>query len=374
MNIPELIKLFMQEEKEGWYTGMHAANNALFLKEYQIKGKPTSYIDLAFDRNKKSYRGPLFIIAKEYLTEYFKNRGGYYGAKNPHTITEIYQQTVDGLYAIARIEMLEGCDREFWVKNRNNLMNAISIIQNSRYIFLGIEEVLGDRKFCATEKESCASQIIKALEQSQIPEQLNVTNKQTLPFFDYLLKCTRCDSVQETDPYTSKIGTTWKSVDGVNTVVAITSVRGSKRFLIQVNDNAIRRLIPVEEIDEWIKNEKSHLIWDLKKKDAERLEEGKSRKNKLERENLFGYGDDFTPIKKGKAVAALSVLRNYDGEILSRKQKIIKCVKEGWKVVYYNTLGNILESPDRSYLDEKTLTKTGIEFAKHLISLASGEF
>ena len=80
-------------------------------------------------------------------------------------------------------------------------------------------------------------------------------------------------------------------------------------------------------------------------------------------EDLDGFDTDMPPMRRGKVISALSKqVRTKDGRVITKRDLIRERVKEGYTV---NEDGN-LEAPDGGFLGPDVLTKTGIDYARHL--------
>ena len=180
-----LIEQFNKTNEEDWHAGLHAANNILFLLE--SPEYPTDYMRLHV-KDARYPRGALAPLAKEWLTKFFLKYGRdmdglYYGDNNPCTVMEIFRQKVTGLTNIARIEMPTGCDRKFWVANREILNESINNITAARPVYERISKITKGEKFCATWYKSAAAQIIDYITPY-------IVKQQNYSFFDYLYAVT----------------------------------------------------------------------------------------------------------------------------------------------------------------------------------------
>ena len=55
-----------------------------------------------------------------------------------------------------------------------------------------------------------------------------------------------------------------------------------------------------------------------------------------------------------------------DGRLITRKDYVRRRVKEGWRVAA-RSYGRVFESPEGTFLSERDLTKTALDFAEYLI-------
>lgn len=91
-----------------------------------------------------------------------------------------------------------------------------------------------------------------------------------------------------------------------------------------------------------------------------------------ERNDIDGFAEDMSPMKRGMIVKSLSKLMRFNGEVMPVKERIRKAVAEGYKVKD-SKWGRILEAPDGSFYEQKTIGKTGMDYAQHLIDQKSAE-
>ena len=79
-----------------------------------------------------------------------------------------------------------------------------------------------------------------------------------------------------------------------------------------------------------------------------------------------GFTRSMTPAQRARADAALSTQMRVNGEFDSRGAHIRKLVERGYRVTVHPKRGRILEQPSGSYLTERDLTKTALDFAQFL--------
>ena len=79
-----------------------------------------------------------------------------------------------------------------------------------------------------------------------------------------------------------------------------------------------------------------------------------------------GFTDGMSPMQAAKAVEVLNSNRSFNGRLATIKQEVQDRVAAGAKVSQGKE-GRRLEMPDGRYLAEKNITKTGMDFAVHLI-------
>ncbi len=105
-----------------------------------------------------------------------------------------------------------------------------------------------------------------------------------------------------------------------------------------------------------------------------RLEKEKAavEKSKVEMSDFDGFEKGMTPLQRGKLVSTLSESKfNYKGTAISRRDLIRKLVEEGRTVKVIDG-ERVLSTPDgENFMGAKTLTKAGLDYADHLVSLKS---
>ena len=119
-------------------------------------------------------------------------------------------------------------------------------------------------------------------------------------------------------------------------------------------------------------------IEEEEKKRIAELEEEK-RRDTEERAAYFGWVDQMTPMKFGKVKSSMEKLIRIDGKVMTKRDMIITCVRDGWAperkdnvVTYYGSKWNVKESkPKTEYKLKKdgyayVINKTEFDFATFL--------
>lgn len=91
-----------------------------------------------------------------------------------------------------------------------------------------------------------------------------------------------------------------------------------------------------------------------------------SEKAKEEREDLGGFVDELSPMKRGGIVKQLTTRLNYRGTEMSRRDLIRRLVDEGRRVETEGKERVLINEKDE-FLGEKILTKAGMDYAQWLI-------
>jgi len=89
----------------------------------------------------------------------------------------------------------------------------------------------------------------------------------------------------------------------------------------------------------------------------------KEAEQKRQAEDLDEFDSSMTPMQRGRVISALSKQVNYGGRVLTKRDLIRDRVDAGYTV---DEDGNLAD-PDGSFLGPNVLTKTGIDYARHLI-------
>ncbi len=148
------------------------------------------------------------------------------------------------------------------------------------------------------------------------------------------------------------------------------SVGGVKRWLVSEGEKrgAGDTIHPTEESAIEYRDFKVKQETSLKEEavKAEKIETEKQVKEQKHIASFTGFLDG-SAMSAGKKRKTLEKLVNRKGRIISRKDLIEKLVKEGRVVGEYNGEPT-LETSDGSFLGVSQLTKTGIDYAKHLIA------
>lgn len=155
-------------------------------------------------------------------------------------------------------------------------------------------------------------------------------------------------------PYDELIGRAWDSKQGSRKVVGVREVGGKPRLLVQTGDSNQLQLLPPDELEREIKLDTSHLTRDT----------APTRSDEPTFDDR-GFLKTLSPMQAARAKAALLKSRTFRGELLSVAAIITQLVGSGSRV-QSSAKGRRLVAQDGSYLDDKALTKVGLDFAEHL--------
>lgn len=82
--------------------------------------------------------------------------------------------------------------------------------------------------------------------------------------------------------------------------------------------------------------------------------------------------DDFTasmpPMARARALRALATLMRHNGTVRTRREIVEVMVGAGATVVAHPKDGRRLMRPDGSFIEERRLTKTAMDYAEHLLA------
>ena len=128
-------------------------------------------------------------------------------------------------------------------------------------------------------------------------------------------------------------------------------------------------LIPPEELEQWIKVDKS---WYQSALDQEQKHKEYEKQEVLKRQELEdtdGYADQFPPMKRGKIIKALNKELRYQGKRMTVKELVRMKRADGW---YAN--GENIEHPDGTFLKARDITtKYAVYYMAHLVQQSHRE-
>ena len=109
--------------------------------------------------------------------------------------------------------------------------------------------------------------------------------------------------------------------------------------------------------------DESNAVFRQKEEAEQRVRDEKESADRAAREDLDEFDSSMTPMQRGRVLSALSKQVNYGGRVLTKRDLIRDRVNAGYTV---DEDGNLAD-PDGSFLGPNVLTKTGIDYARHLI-------
>ena len=155
-----------------------------------------------------------------------------------------------------------------------------------------------------------------------------------------------------------KPGFTWNSSEGVREVVRITiDPRSGETVYAVTTAGGLAHLLRDKEIALEIRRDSANY------ESRQRLRKSETQRMNTDQEaaRWGGFTDGMTPTAKARTDAALARQVSVRGMFESRGKHIQTLVSEGFRVI-----GHRLEDPSGSFFDEKSLTKTGLDYAKFL--------
>lgn len=163
----------------------------------------------------------------------------------------------------------------------------------------------------------------------------------------------------------------WASYDSKPTtkrVISRETRNGEPVYLVQVEGERTADILTAEQVEQ----EKARDARNLESRKAaeakDRAAEEKAAKAKADAEDLDGFTDGMTPMQAGKVIAALTAKVNYKGRAISRRDLVREKVRDGAVMDEIESEGEILMAPDETFLGRPQITKTGLDYAKHLIA------
>lgn len=175
------------------------------------------------------------------------------------------------------------------------------------------------------------------------------------------------------NPDSDQIGRSWISKLGRREVVGVAETPGGLRFMVRTSDSGLPELIRPDELERTIvideKNAASRsAARDTSAVEAQRGVDAQSRA--VGGPRALEFLAMMSPKARGKALQALLRTRSWDGEIKSTGRGVADKVDQGFTVVQGRT-GRRLEAPDGRFLDERQITKTGMDLAEYLSARSS---
>lgn len=224
---------------------------------------------------------------------------------------------------------------------------SVKIVQHMSGEGYGVETtVAGDRRL-PTEQPMTLEQAQRfALEQLDSPRD-----------------ATKVNPTSSTDSKRPSVGFTWKSERGERSVFGIQVDPGSGKqvYLIASEGSRSLELVPADEIERYVFVEQSN----YESRELARQQTIQIEQKQATHDSWFGFVDALTPTKKAKAIDALNKQVSVRGEFAARGDHVAHLVANGWKVQKTKT-GRVLEAPGGTFLSERDLTKTALDFAEYL--------
>lgn len=160
------------------------------------------------------------------------------------------------------------------------------------------------------------------------------------------------------------VGFSWESVDGTRKVVQIDESRGLAA--VQTGDSRFPQVMRLTDIPGEIKFDTKQLEQRQKGKRAAEEREAKEAAEKAERENTYGFAEQFGAMRRQKVLDALLKPRSYKGQFMPVKELVEQLYRKGYQVKPHSKFKLIAESPDGSFWTQRDLTKTAMDYLRYL--------
>jgi len=170
------------------------------------------------------------------------------------------------------------------------------------------------------------------------------------------------------------VGFTWQAWDQMSKgpverkIESRQAVNGKEVFLVSKDGKKFgQQIIPVSEIDGEISFDERNLASKLKGQEAHKEATEKEALKKAQDEDLDGFDKGMSPMKRKKVLEALNKRVSINKKFASRRDHVRRLVQEGRRVKDHPKFRRILQDDDGVFLSERDLTKTGLDYAEHLI-------
>ena len=165
---------------------------------------------------------------------------------------------------------------------------------------------------------------------------------------------------------------TWQSVEGQRTVVQAFERNGVPYYGIATEGSRSMVLLPASELElERTFDEKNYAQRQASKaRSAAQAELEKSLKER--HQDTRGFTDGMSDMQRGKVLDNLLRPISSDGVLFTRKGLVEQRVAAGWRVQPSKT-GRRFVGPDGSFLTERDLTKTALDYAAYLTPQSLGD-
>lgn len=150
-----------------------------------------------------------------------------------------------------------------------------------------------------------------------------------------------------------------------------TTVGGKNYFAVQLPENKGTGKFNGDTLHTTLDAAKKEAEWiteSSKRKDQYaadlKIQEEKDALDKTVREDLDGFASDKSAMARGKIISALSKQVNYQGKVQTKRDLIRDRVAKGYTV---DAEGHLVDANGEGFLGPDVLTKSGIEYARHLV-------
>jgi len=186
-------------------------------------------------------------------------------------------------------------------------------------------------------------------------------------------------------------GKTWQSIDGEKTVIGQAQGRPEGWLEVKVEGQRFNQYLHSDELEREVEFDTKKLASRKKMDAAVRQEEKEEADKEAKRKDVKGFTDGKSSVAEGWILKILNKTASINGKVGKRKDLISDMVDNGYRIVeetkqefIADSSGNkklqdvktgnrIFQSPDGGFLDQKQLTKTGLDYAEYLSGLSSKE-
>ena len=175
------------------------------------------------------------------------------------------------------------------------------------------------------------------------------------------------------------VGFTWQAWDQMSKgpverkIESRKEFNGKEVFLVSHDGKKVgQQIIPVDEIDGEIRFDERNLASKLKGQEASKQAMEKEAQQKADVEDVDGFDKSMSPLKRKKVLNALNKSVRVQGKFSKRKDAIRRLVDDGYVVKDHPKFRRVLQDPNANFFTEKDLTKTGLDYAEHLIKHGRG--
>lgn len=139
----------LKDADQHWHQCLGLMSKIMLMEELEMSGEEVRTLPK---------HGPVGIYAKIWLTEYFKDKGGYYGSNNPHSLKTIFNQKIEGVKAFLRRDF--SVNQEVYV---DRIKSELARLSKYKGLYLDLDKQLAGQKFFADKHRSAAGRIFDAI-------------------------------------------------------------------------------------------------------------------------------------------------------------------------------------------------------------------
>jgi len=171
--------------------------------------------------------------------------------------------------------------------------------------------------------------------------------------------------VKEHEDGHGAVGRSWESCYGRRTVSGHATVGGMPRLIVTTEGGGSPQLIAPVDLEKEISLDERQHASRIKMQTAAKEVENQEKARRATHDDIDGFADEKTPMGRSKIVEALNTTVQNNGRLIARKNLIKEKIKDGAKVVDRNGERRLV-AKDGSFLDQKAISKTGMDYAVYL--------